>query len=133
METSSTLYKALGAFLVIAAIVIQSCVSISGAYFGFEANVYWYISSLILLFAGSVMLVSAYSSRLFAFNPKSNYAIMLIGFVGMIVLFVVGGYLGDLLPEMAQTTLMLDMFWTFLLGLISKGFLTNARSLMVSN
>ncbi len=134
MEISDRMYNILGLLLVITALIFQSWMSIFQIDPDASAN--WFAASIILLSTGSVLLASVNVNRLFAMYHRVNYAIALIGLVGMSILIVFRGYLETLLliPNiMIVYFLIIDLFWIFMLGLLLNRFKTAANTASTAN
>lgn len=129
--------NALGLLLVIIALIIQSWMSIFQlATDDFTyASIGWSNASTILLITGSVLLATTNINRLFAIYHRINYAIAIIGLVGLSMLLVFRGYLESFLfpRTMIVSFLILNLFWIFLLGLILKGFKKAAVAASATN
>lgn len=130
------MYNILGFLLVIIALGIQSWMSIVQTNPESNANTGLFTVSLALLIPGSVLLAALNINRLFATYHRMNYAIALIGLVGLSMLLVFRGYLESLLlfPNiMIVYFLIFDLFWIFLLGLLLRRFQTTANIAITTN
>jgi len=127
----------LGLFLVLTALIIQGWMSIfqlatDGSTF---TNIVWYDVGIILIITGSVLLANTNIDRLFAIYHRINYAVSMIGLVGLSVLLVFRVYLESLLfpRTMVVYFLILDFFWIFFLGLLLRRFKTKANTTSATN
>ncbi len=131
------MYNILGLLLVIVAFTIQSSLSLFQIFErGTDAITGWFAVSIILLMPGSVLLSTLNINRLFAIYHRINYAVTLIGLIGMSTLLVFRGYLESLLlfPNiMIVYFLIIDLFWIFMLGLLLKHFKTTANKARTTN
>ncbi len=127
MKMSNRMNNIIGLLLVIVALGIQSWMSIFHlATDDFnDARMIWYYVALILLFPGSVLLATTNINRLFAIYHRINYAIAMIGFIGLSILLVFRTDLESLLfpRTMIVYIMILDLLWIFFLGLLLKGFM----------
>lgn len=136
MEIPNRMNNILGLLLVIIALVIQSWMSIFQIVTDItDASIGWSSASIIPLTTGSVLLAATNVSRLFAIYHRINYAISMIGLVGLSILLVFRVYLESLL--FPRTTivyfLILDLFFIFLLGLLLNRFKTTANTASTTN
>ncbi len=128
--------NALGLLVVIIALIIQSWMTIFQIPTGItDVGYIWFSASLILLFPGSVLLATTNINRLFDIYHRINYAVALIGLIGMSMLIVFRGYLESLLfPHVLIIYfLILDLFWIFMLGLLFGRFKTVANKAITAN
>lgn len=128
------MYNALGFLLVIIAFAIQSWLSIFPI--GDDVRLIWFDTGLILLLTGSVILATENINWLFNLYHRINYVIAIIGLVGLIVLLFFRVYLENILSlptRMIVYSLILDLFWMFLLGLILPRFKTTAYTEINTN
>ena len=127
----------LGLFLVLTALIIQGWFSIFQlATDDFnDARMIWYYVGLILLFPGSVLLATTNINRLFAIYHRINYAIAMIGFIGLSILLVFRTDLESLLfpRTLIVYVMILDLIWIFFLGLLLKGFKKQANTASATN
>ena len=122
----------LGLLIVIVALGIQGWMSIfriATDDITFASTV-WYNVGTVLFITGSVLLADTNIAQLFAFYHRINYAIAMIGLVGLGILLVFFGYLESLLfpRQTVVYILILDFFWIFFLGLLLKRFQTKANT-----
>ncbi len=128
----------LGLLIVIVALGIQSWMSIfriATDDITLASNVL-FSSSIILLITGSVQLATLNINRIFAIHHRINYAIAMIGFVGLSILLIFRVYLESLLfpRTMIVYFLILDLFFIFLLGLfLLNRFKTKANTASATN
>jgi hypothetical protein len=127
----------LGLFLVLIGLIIQGWFSIfqlatDGITY---TNIVWYDVGIILIITGSVLLATLNIYWIFAIHHRINYAIAMIGIVGLSILLIFRVYLESLLfPRiMIVNFLILDLFWIFLLGLLLKRFQTKANTAGATN
>ena len=132
MKISDRMNNILGLFLVLTALIIQGWFSIFQlATDDFnDARMIWYYVGLILLFPGSVLLATTNINRLFAIYHRINYAIAMIGFIGLSILLVFRTDLESLLfpRTLIVYVMILDLSWIFFLGLLLKGFKKKANT-----
>ena len=127
----------LGLFIVLTALIIQGWMSIfqlatDGITYTY---IVWHNVGIILLITGSVLLATLNINRIFAIYHRINYAVSMIGLVGLSILLFFMGYLESLLfpRQTIVYILILDFFWIFLLGLLLKRFQTKANTASATN
>jgi hypothetical protein len=136
MEQSNRMNNISGLLGVIVALIIQSWFSIIDVTDGITSvNTLLFSFSLVLLITGSVLLATTNISRLFAIYHRINYAIAMIGLVGLCIFLVFGGYLESILfpRPMVVYVLIQDFLWIFFLGLLLKRFQTTANKRITQN
>ncbi|MHA1614531.1 MAG: hypothetical protein ACTSYJ_06765, partial [Candidatus Thorarchaeota archaeon] len=95
----------------------------------------WYFVGIVLFITGSALLAETNINQLFAIYHRINYAIAMIGLVGLSIPLVFLGYLESLLfprPTVVYL-LILDFSWIFFLGLLLKRFKTKANTTSATN
>ena len=136
MGLSNRMNNISGLLGVIVALIIQSWFSIIDVTVDLTSiNTLLFSFSLVLLIAGSVLLATTNISRLFAIYHRINYAIAMIGLVGLSIFLVFGGYLESILfpRPMVVFVLIWNFFWIFCLGLLLKRFQTKADTAITTN
>ena len=136
MELSNRINNISGLLGVIVALIIQSWFSTIDVTDGITSvNTLLFSFSLVLLIAGSVLLATTNISRLFAIYHRINYAIAVIGLVGLSIFLVFGGYLESILfpRPMVVYVFIQNFFWIFCLGLLLKRFQTKADTTIITN
>ena len=136
MGLSNRMNNISGLLGVIVALIIQSWFSIIDVTVDLTSiNTLLFSFSLVLLIAGSVLLATTNISRIFAIYHRINYAIAIIGLVGLSILLVFRVYLEILLfpRTMIIYFLILNFLWIFFLGLLLKGFKKKANTENATN
>ena len=136
MGLSNRMNNISGLLGVIVALIIQSWFSIIDVTVDLTSiNTLLFSFSFVLLITGSVLLATTNISRLFAIYHRINYAIAMIGLVGLSIFLVFGGYLESILfpRPMVVFVLIWNFFWIFCLGLLLKRFQTKADTAITTN
>ena len=136
MELSNRMNNISGLLGVIVALIIQSWFSTIDVTDGITSvNTLLFSFSFVLLITGSVLLATTNISRLFAIYHRINYAIAVIGLVGLSIFLVFGGYLESILfpRPMVVYVFIQNFFWIFCLGLLLKRFQTKADTTIITN
>ena len=136
MQLSDRMNNISGLLGIIIALIIQSWFSISDVTDGITSiDTLLFSFSFVLLITGSVLLATTNIDGLFAIYHRINYAIAMIGLVGLGILLVFGGHLESILfpRPMVVYVLIQNFFWIFCFGLLLKRFQTKSNTASATN